>query len=74
VPDLRPDLFSFPVGQYVLFYREQPGNIVNERASSFPPLILSGAEDLVPLETKLAENIRPSEAKRRPPAASDLSH
>src|SRR5512132_2766661 len=23
--DLRPDLFSFPVGHYILFYREQPG-------------------------------------------------
>ena len=26
--DLRPALFSFPVGRHVLFYRPQPGGIV----------------------------------------------
>jgi toxin ParE1/3/4 len=26
--DLRPGLFSFPVGRYVLFYSKQPGGIV----------------------------------------------
>jgi plasmid stabilization system protein ParE len=26
--DLRPDLFSFPVGKHVLFYRPQAGGIV----------------------------------------------
>jgi toxin ParE1/3/4 len=37
--DLRPDLFSFPVGQYVLFYREQPGGIVLVR-------VIHGRRDL----------------------------
>ena len=37
--DLRPDLFSFPVGRHVLFYRPQPGGIVLVR-------ILHGARDL----------------------------
>jgi toxin ParE1/3/4 len=37
--DLRPDLFSFPVGQYVLFYRAQPGGIVLVR-------VLHGGRDL----------------------------
>ena len=37
--DLRPDLFSFPVGQYVLFYREQPGGIVLVR-------VVHGSRDL----------------------------
>ena len=37
--DLRPDLFSFPVGQYVLFYREQPGGIVLVR-------VIHGSRDL----------------------------
>jgi plasmid stabilization system protein ParE len=29
--DLRPGLFSFPVGKHVLFYRVQPGGIVLAR-------------------------------------------
>lgn len=37
--DLRPHLFSFPVGQYVLFYREQPGGIVLVR-------VIHGSRDL----------------------------
>jgi toxin ParE1/3/4 len=37
--DLRPGLFSFPLGQYVLFYKAQPGGIVLIRA-------LHGARDL----------------------------
>jgi toxin ParE1/3/4 len=37
--DLRPDLFSFPVGRHVLFYRPQPGGIVLVR-------VLHGARDL----------------------------
>jgi toxin ParE1/3/4 len=37
--DLRPDLFSFPVGQYVLFYREQPDGIVLVR-------VIHGSRDL----------------------------
>lgn len=37
--DLRPDLFSFPVGQHVLFYRPQPGGIVLVR-------VVHGARDL----------------------------
>src|SRR5512134_2333378 len=37
--DLRPHLFSFPVGQYLLFYREQPGGIVLVR-------VIHGSRDL----------------------------
>lgn len=37
--DLRPELFSFPVGRHVLFYRPQPGGIVLVR-------VLHGARDL----------------------------
>ena len=37
--DLRPGLFSFPVGQYVLFYREQPDGIVLVR-------VIHGSRDL----------------------------
>ena len=37
--DLRPDLFSFPVGKHVLFYRPQPGGIVLVR-------VIHGARDL----------------------------
>ena len=37
--DLRPDLFSFPVGRHVLFYRPQPGGIVLVR-------VIHGARDL----------------------------
>lgn len=37
--DLRPNLFSFPVGSYVLFYREQPGGIVLVR-------VIHGSRDL----------------------------
>ena len=37
--DLRPDLFSFPVGQYILFYREQSGGIVLVR-------VIHGSRDL----------------------------
>jgi toxin ParE1/3/4 len=37
--DLRPDLFSFPVGEYILFYREQPGGIVLVR-------VIHGSRDL----------------------------
>jgi toxin ParE1/3/4 len=37
--DLRPNLFSFPVGQYILFYREQPGGIVLVR-------VIHGSRDL----------------------------
>ena len=36
---LRPDLFSFPVGRHVLFYRPQPGGIVLVR-------VIHGARDL----------------------------
>ena len=36
--DLRPDLFSFPAGRHVLFYRPQPGGIVLVR-------VLHGARD-----------------------------
>jgi toxin ParE1/3/4 len=37
--DLRPGLFSFPVGKHVLFYRVQPGGIVLVR-------VIHGARDL----------------------------
>lgn len=37
--DLRPGLFSFPVGQYILFYREQPDGVVLVR-------IIHGSRDL----------------------------
>ena len=37
--DLRPALFSFPVGQHVLFYQTQPGGIVLVR-------VLHGGRDL----------------------------
>lgn len=37
--DLRPDLFSFPVGRYILFYRKQPDGIVLVR-------VLHGSRDL----------------------------
>jgi toxin ParE1/3/4 len=37
--DLRPNLFSFPVGKHVLFYRPQPGGIVLVR-------VIHGARDL----------------------------
>ena len=37
--DLRPDLLSFPVGHYVLFYREQPDGIVLVR-------VIHGSRDL----------------------------
>ena len=37
--DLRPDLFSFPVGKHVLFYRSQRGGIVLVR-------VIHGARDL----------------------------
>ena len=37
--DLRPDLFSFPVGKHVLFYRPQPDGIVLVR-------VIHGARDL----------------------------
>lgn len=37
--DLRPNLFSFPVRQYLLFYREQPGGIVLVR-------VIHGSRDL----------------------------
>jgi toxin ParE1/3/4 len=37
--DLRLDLFSFPVGRHILFYRPQPGGIVLVR-------IIHGARDL----------------------------
>ena len=37
--DLRPDLFSFPVGRHVLFYCPQPGGIVLVR-------VIHGARDL----------------------------
>src|SRR5512147_2849596 len=37
--DLRPDLCSFPVGQYVLFYREHAGGIVLVR-------VIHGSRDL----------------------------
>jgi toxin ParE1/3/4 len=36
--DLRPDLFSFPVGRHVLFYRPQPGGIVLVRVIRRPRL------------------------------------
>jgi toxin ParE1/3/4 len=37
--DLRPGLFSFPVGKHVLFYRPQAGGIVLVR-------VIHGARDL----------------------------
>jgi toxin ParE1/3/4 len=37
--DLRPDLFSFPVGRHVLFYRPQADGIVLVR-------VIHGARDL----------------------------
>ena len=37
--DLRPGLFSFPVGRYVLFYQAQPGGIVLVR-------VVHGSRDL----------------------------
>jgi toxin ParE1/3/4 len=37
--DLRPDLYSFPIGRYVLFYRPQPGGIVLVR-------VIHGRRDL----------------------------
>ena len=37
--DLHPNLFSFPVGQYILFYCEQPGGIVLVR-------VIHGSRDL----------------------------
>ncbi|MGF1614643.1 MAG: type II toxin-antitoxin system RelE/ParE family toxin [Gammaproteobacteria bacterium] len=37
--DLRPGLFSFPIGQYLLFYRAQPGGLVLVR-------VLHGRGDL----------------------------
>lgn len=37
--DLGRDLLSFPVGQYVLFYHEQPGGIVLIR-------VIHGSRDL----------------------------
>ena len=37
--ELRPELFSFPVGRHLLFYRPQPGGIVLVR-------VLHGARDL----------------------------
>ena len=37
--DLRHGLFSFPVGEYILFYREQPGGIVLVR-------VIHGSRDL----------------------------
>ena len=37
--DLRPDLFSFPVGQYVLFYLQQSKHIVLVR-------VIHGSRDL----------------------------
>ena len=37
--DLRPDLFSFPVGKHVLFYRPQPGGIILVR-------VIHGARDI----------------------------
>ncbi len=37
--DLRPGLFSFPVGRYVLFYCPQPGGIVLVR-------VLHGSRDV----------------------------
>jgi toxin ParE1/3/4 len=37
--DLRPDLFSFPVGKHVLFYRPERGGIVLVR-------VVHGARDL----------------------------
>lgn len=40
--DLRTNLFSFPVGQYLLFYREQPGGILLVR-------VIHGSRDLPPL-------------------------
>ena len=44
--DLRADLFSFPVGTHVLFYRPQPGGIVLVR-------VLHGARDLPALFSAL---------------------
>lgn len=40
--DLRPGLYSFPVGAYVLFYREQPGGIALVR-------VIHGSRDLLKL-------------------------
>ena len=37
--DLRPDLFSFPAGRHIFFYRPQPGGIVLVR-------VIHGARDL----------------------------
>lgn len=37
--DLRPNLFSFPVGEYILFYRKQPDGIVLVR-------VIHGSRDL----------------------------
>jgi toxin ParE1/3/4 len=37
--DLRPELFSFPVGKHVLFYLPQPGGIVLVR-------VINGSRDL----------------------------
>lgn len=37
--DLRPGLLSFPVGEYVLFYRKQPDGIVLVR-------VIHGSRDL----------------------------
>jgi toxin ParE1/3/4 len=37
--DLRPGLLSFPVGQYILFYREQPDGIVLVR-------VIHGSRDI----------------------------
>ena len=45
--DLRPGLFSFPVGSYVLFYQMQPGGIVLVRVvhgSRDLPAIFGGTE------------------------------
>ena len=38
--ELRPDLFSFPVGRHILFYRPQSGGIVLVR------VVVHGARDL----------------------------
>jgi toxin ParE1/3/4 len=40
--DLRCGLYSFPVGAYVLFYREQPGGIALVR-------VIHGSRDLLKL-------------------------
>jgi toxin ParE1/3/4 len=45
--DLRPDLFSFPVGHYILLYRDQPDGIVLVRVthgSRDLPALFSGTE------------------------------